>query len=97
MSIYAVLDVTIRDEARFREYLRGHLPSIAQHGGRVLFRSTQNAPVEGSWAPRLLVIQEWPSEEAFQAWYASPEYRPWRELRPAACDIQLVLAKGMPA
>jgi uncharacterized protein (DUF1330 family) len=96
-ALYAVLNVTVRDEARFREYVRGHLPSIARHGGRVLFRSDDNVAVEGTWQPRLLVLHEWPSEAAFQAWYGSEEYRPWRELRPSACDMDYVLMKGMRA
>lgn len=94
-SIYAVLNVTIRDDARFREYIRGHLPSIALHGGRVLFRSNDNVVVEGTWKPRLLVIQEWPTEAAFHQWYDSDEYRPWKELRHAACDLEFVLMKGL--
>jgi uncharacterized protein (DUF1330 family) len=96
MSVYAVLSVTIKDEARFGEYVRGHLPSIASHGGRVLFRSSDNAVIEGAWSPRLVVIHEWPSEEAFHRWYDSAEYRPWRELRPAACDLDFVLLRGLP-
>jgi uncharacterized protein (DUF1330 family) len=93
--VYAILNVHIRDPARFREYVRGHLPSIALHGGRVLFRSDENEPVEGTWEPRLLVIHEWPTETAFHDWYDSAEYRPWKSMRPLACDIDLVLMKGM--
>lgn len=93
--IHAVLTVTVRDPARFREYVAGHLPSLARYGGRVLFRSDDNLAVEGAWRPPLLVVHEWPSEAAFQAWYGSEEYRPWRALRPAACDLELVLLRGM--
>ena len=94
-TIYAVLNVTIRDGTRFGEYIRGHLPSLALYGGRILFRSNDNEAVEGTWHPRLLVIQEWPTETAFQAWYGSDEYRPWKEMRHTACDIDFVLMKGM--
>jgi uncharacterized protein (DUF1330 family) len=93
--IYALLNVTIRDPACFGEYVRGHLPSIALYGGRVLFRSNENERVEGTWGPRLLVIHEWPTESAFHEWYGSDAYRPWKAMRHLACDIDLVLMKGM--
>lgn len=96
-AVYAILDVTIKDPAKFREYIRGHLPTLAAHGGRVLFRSDDNERVDGSWTPKLLVVQEWPSAEAFNAWHESAAYRPWKALRQEACEIDFVLAKGMRA
>jgi uncharacterized protein (DUF1330 family) len=38
----------------------------------------------------------WPDRELFQSWYDSAEYRPWRELREEACDMNMVLVGGDP-
>lgn len=96
MAIYAIIDVTVKNQEKFKQYVTGHLPTIAHYGGKILCRSFDPAVVTGNWAPQLLVIHEWPSREQFQLWYDSDEYRPWKELRKAACDMNLVLAGGTP-
>ncbi len=94
-KVYVLLDVTIKDKAKFLHYVEGHKPSMQQYGGKLLFRSNDMEPIEGSWRPKLFVVHEWPSEEAFKQWYHSKEYAPWKELRQEAMDMNMVLAKKM--
>ena len=94
-TVYALLDVTIKDRAKFLEYVEGHKPSLRQYGGKLLFRSNNMEVIEGQWSPKLFVVQEWPSKETFKAWYHSKEYSPWKKLRKDAFDMNLVLAGEM--
>lgn len=96
MAVYAVIDVTVKNHEKLKEYVAGHLPSIAQYRGKILCRGFDPAVVAGNWTPQLLVIHEWPSREQFQAWYDSDEYRPWKELRMEACDMNMVLVGEIP-
>jgi uncharacterized protein (DUF1330 family) len=91
MSLYVVIDVTVKDLEKLKEYVVGHLPTIAQYGGRILCRGFDPTVVDGDWTPQLLVIHEWPGREQFQNWYDSDEYRSWKELREMACDMNMVL------
>lgn len=93
--VYVLLDVTIRDKAKFFAYVEGHKPSLHQYGGKLLFRSNDLETVEGDWLPKLFVVQEWQDEEAFHAWYQSTEYSPWKKMRKAAMDVNMVLARKM--
>ncbi len=95
-TIYALLDVVVKDRAKFLEYVEGHKLSMQQYGGKLLFRSNDLQPIEGEWSPKLFVVHEWPSEAAFREWYSSREYAPWKELRKEAMDMNLVLARKMP-
>lgn len=95
-TVYALLDVTIKDREKFFRYVEGHKPSMNQYGGKLLFRSNDMKVIEGAWSPKLFVVQEWPSEEAFKNWYSSKEYEPWKKLRKEAMDMNMVLAKKMP-
>jgi len=95
-TIYLLLDVTVKDRAKFMEYVEGHKASMQQYGGKLLFRSNDMEVIEGSWRPKLLVVHEWPSEDAFKDWYNSKEYEPWKRLRKEAMDMNMVLAKKMP-
>jgi uncharacterized protein (DUF1330 family) len=94
-TVYALLDVTVKDREKFMNYVEGHQPSFHQYGGKLLFRSNNMEPIEGNWRPKLFVVHEWPSEDAFKAWYNSKEYAPWKKLREEAMDMNMILAKGM--
>lgn len=93
--VYAIMDVTIKDRDKFMEYVEGHKASMQQYGGKLLFRSNDREVVEGNWSPKLLVVHEWPSEEAFKNWDNSKEYAAWKKLRMDAMDMNMVLAKKM--
>lgn len=88
-----VIDATVKSPEKFAAYVQGHLPSIAQHGGKVLSRSLAPLAVEGDWQPKVLVVHEWPDEAAFRRWYDSAEYAPWKAMRPDACELRMVLMR----
>jgi uncharacterized protein (DUF1330 family) len=94
--VYVLLDVTVKDRSKFLEYVEGHRSSFRQYGGRLLFRSNDMEVIEGDWSPKLFVVHEWPSEEAFKQWHDSKEYAPWKKLRQDAMDVNMVLARRMP-
>jgi uncharacterized protein (DUF1330 family) len=87
MPIYLVIQVTVHDQAKFMDYVRGHLPTVAQYGGKFIFEGKAERPFEGQTNHHLTVIQEWPSEEAMQTWYDSAEYAPWKKLRQEAASV----------
>jgi len=94
-AVYVLLDVTVKDREKFMQYVEGHRSSFHGYGGKLLFRSNDMEPIEGAWSPKLLVVHEWPSEDAFKAWYNSKEYAPWKKLRKDAMDMNMVLARKM--
>lgn len=94
-TVYAILDVTIKDREKFLEYVEGHKASFQQYGGKLLFRSIDIETIEGDWSPKLFVVHEWPSAEAFRKWYCSKEYEPWKRLRKIAMEVNMILAKKM--
>jgi uncharacterized protein (DUF1330 family) len=94
MVQYLVL-ATINDTELFADYIKGHIPTIAQFGGRVVFRSTDNAPVFGTETWDAIAIQEWPSESAFEAWWHSVEYRPWALIRDKAATVTIVKCQNL--
>jgi uncharacterized protein (DUF1330 family) len=94
-AVYALIDVMVKDKIKFLEYVKGHKPSLHQYGGRLLFRSNDMEVIEGNWSPKLFVVHEWPSEQAFRQWDRSIEYAPWKKLRHEAMDMNMILARKM--
>jgi len=52
--------------------------------------------LEGDWRPKMLVIAEFPSRAAAEAWYRSPEYARALAHRDAALDRNLIMPEGIP-
>jgi uncharacterized protein (DUF1330 family) len=86
MLHYSMVTLTPTDENWIPGYLAGVTPLVAKHGGKYLVRTTDFRHVEaGGRAPALLVLLEWPSKEAFDAFYNDPDYQPHLKNRLAGC------------
>jgi uncharacterized protein (DUF1330 family) len=97
MPAYVVVNVTIRDPARYEEYKRLAFPTVSTYGGHYVARGGRVDVREGSWSPSRLVILEFPDLERARAWWSSPEYAPAKALRQSCADTQLVITEGLPA
>jgi uncharacterized protein (DUF1330 family) len=94
MSAYLIVDNEITDRSSYDEYRRQVVPLISRFGGRFLVRGGLISHLEGDWKPQRLVIIEFPSMDALQAWYHSAEYAPMRALRQSASTGSVVVADG---
>ena len=95
MPAYLIVDNQITDPKAYDEYRRRVVPLLGRFGGRFLVRGGQISHLEGEWKPQRLVIVEFPSMDALQAWYRSPEYAPILELRKSASTGSVVVAAGV--
>lgn len=95
MAQYAIFDVTITDLDKYKEYMMMVKPVIEAAGGRYLVRGGAHQVLEGDWHPTRLVVLEFPSAEAAQSFYKSPEYRGLKALREACSRANLVTVEGV--
>ena len=66
-----------------------------RHGGRYLARGGTTLTLEGDWEPERLVVIEFESIEAAQAWYDSGDYRDIRQMREGAGEWRMVVVDGV--
>ena len=95
MSAFIVVEVEVLDKERYETYKRMVPPSLEAYGGRFLVRGGGVETLEGEWAPKRLVILEFPSIEQAKAWWGSEEYSEAKALRQATASTQMVLAEGV--
>ncbi len=85
MSLYALNLFDLADNDDYRAYSRRSVAAVAKHGGRVvaLGKLDDDAPVQTGDIPprRAMVLVEWPSGEAFQAFLDDPEHADLHPLR----------------
>jgi len=82
------------DQEKLAEYRERNTDAVAAHGGRFVVRGGTQETLEGDWAPKRLVIIEFPDLDAARGWYESDEYAPLRTLRQSASDTDIVVVEG---
>ena len=95
MAHYAIFDVTITDREKYLDYMAQVAPAIEAASGRYLVRGGPHTVLEGDWQPTRLVVIEFPSGEAAQAFYQSPVYRNLKALRESCSRAKLVTVEGV--
>lgn len=95
MAAYAVFDVEIRDASRYQEFMSRVKPALEEAGARYLARGGAHKVYEGDWQPRRIVLLEFPSMEAFEAFYNGPVYRGLKSIRDACSSARLVCVEGL--
>ena len=93
MPAYWIGRVKITDEAGYGEYAKRAGPAIEKHGGRFLARGGRQVILEGGDYPRTVVV-EFPSVEAAQACYNSPEYGAALAFAKGAAERLLCVVEG---
>jgi uncharacterized protein (DUF1330 family) len=84
----------VKDANGMNEY-RSNVPAIiAQYGGKFLTRGGACELMEGE-GPAGVTIIEFPSMDQAKAFYNSPEYRPFRDIRQRSADTQVFILEGL--
>jgi len=94
MSGYLIANIEVADAKGFDEYRQKVGPLIAQFGGRYIVRGGDVRRLEGNLPINRLVVLEFPSLDAAQRFYDSPEYQPLLKIRLASTKSDVVLAAG---
>lgn len=95
MPAYVIADIEVKDAAAYEAYRKGVEATLLTFAGRFLVRGGAVTRKEGTWAPRRLVVLEFPDMAALEAWYGSADYKPLLDLRIAATSSQLVAVEGV--
>ena len=95
MAAYAIFDVDIRDMKKYQEFMAGVKPALEKAGAKYLARGGTHKVYEGNWSPRRIVLLEFPSVEAFEAFYNGDTYRSLKAIRDACSSARLVSVEGL--
>ena len=94
MNGYVVIDTEVVDQEAFAEFVERIPGAMAANGGRFVVRGGQSQVAEGDWTPQRLVIMEFESYEAANAFLDSDEYTALDELRHRAVKSNIVVVEG---
>ena len=95
---YIVAQITVKNYQKYiTEYGRPLAAMVRQFGGEILVATNQAIALEGSWHGNWTVIIRFPSVDAAQACYGSPDYAPLKDNRVGSLttDGNVVVFKGL--
>lgn len=95
MSALWIAHVTVLDAEAYGKYAALAGPAIAKHGGVFLARGTRYVQLEGRDRARN-VVARFPSLEAAEACYRSPEYQAALAHARGASERDLVIVEESP-
>ena len=101
MPVYMILDAEVHDTepnnaATYATYKAAAPEYVYRHGGDYLCRGGAVDVIAGDWQPERVVMIKFPSREAYDAFMADPDYKPWKELRESLSTIKhLVVLEGI--
>ena len=94
-SAYVIAHVEVSNPAQYEEYKRWSSEAIKVHGAEVCVRGGKVDVLEGDWQPQRVVVLKFPSMEAANRFYASPEYGKAREARAGAAIMRMIAVEGV--
>jgi len=94
MSAYLIGEIDVTDPAGYEDYRKQVLAVVTKYGGRFIVRGGKVDSKEGGWAPKRIVVLEFPSLEQAQKFYHSAEYAPLIKLRQKASRGKIILVEG---
>ena len=87
-----IAHVTVTDEEAYGRYAKLAGPAIAKHGGQFIARAGRYVQLEGKERPRN-VVARFPSVEAAETCYHSPEYQQALEHARGASERELLIVE----
>lgn len=95
MPAYVIFDVEISDAVAYQAFMAGVKPALEAAGARYLTRGGAHKVHEGDWTPRRIVLLEFPSLAAWEAFYNGPVYQGLKQVRDACSSARLVSVAGV--
>ncbi len=95
MAAYVVAQIDVHDTDGMQLYKDKVPATIERYGGRYLVRGGDTKLLEGDAPASRIVIIEFPSREAAETWYVSPDYQAVLPLRLQAASGSAMIVDGV--
>lgn len=92
MTAYLIANYDVSDPDAYNGYVAAVVPIIAAHGGEILVAGPGSRAIEGR-PGAVTVVLKFPSMEALEGWYDSPEYQQIIRLRTDHSAGHLIFAE----
>ncbi len=89
MSALMIARITVKDPAKFQDYLTESKKIATLYGAELLYRGKVDRALNGNHDHALTVIARFPDLASIDDWYASDAYQPLKALRDEGTTMQM--------
>ncbi len=94
MPLYMVIEIEIKNQKLYSEYVDKVYNIVTQYGGKYLVRGDSITPVSNNWNPERLIIIEFQNREQVQKCFQSSEYLEIVQLREKSTISKAILVES---
>ena len=91
MSAFLSVTVRVKNPEKLKQYISLVPATIAAHGGEKTSRGKVKKTLAGSADYQIAAVFRFPSLEAIEGWYASPEYQKLIPLREESAEFNIIV------
>ena len=95
MTAYVIASVTVTDAEKYKNYMALSPTAVAAAGGKFIVRGGNPRVMEGDWPRPRVVVVEYPTREAAEAFYNSTLYAAARTEREGAAEFSMIVVDGV--
>ncbi len=94
MTLYMIIEIEIKDQELYSEYVHKVYDIITQYGGKYLVRGGEITPISNNWNPERIIIVEFHNKDQMQKCFQSPEYLEIAPLREKSTISKAITVEG---
>ena len=96
MSVYMIIEIQVKDDQLYAQYVNRVPEVIAKYGGRYLVRGGPVTPMSGDWRPQRIIVIQFETLEDVRACFASQEYRKLAPIRAQSTVGKAIVVESCP-
>ena len=81
MSVFVIVDISVKNEPEYKKYIELITPSVAAYGGRYLVRGGNPEALDGEWQSSRIVVMEYPDRDTARAWLNDDKLKGVHDMR----------------
>ncbi len=91
MPAYLIANITVKDAEKMEAYAAAAGPTLDAFGAEFIMEGQLAETLSGRWPVQGVALVRFPTIEAAQTWYHSPDYQALQDLRASAADMDIAL------
>lgn len=95
MTAFVIATVNVTDPEKYKNYMALSPAAVAAAGGKFVVRGGNPRVMEGQWPRPRVVVIEYPTREAAEAFYNSTLYVAARAEREGAAEFTMIVVDGV--
>lgn len=94
MAVYLVVEIEIKDQELYSDYVNKVYDIVTAYGGKYIVRGGRVMLVSGNWNPERIIMVEFPNIQQMQNCFQSPQYLEIASLREQSTMSKAIVVEG---